>query len=150
MAIHTRSDAETRALGKKLSRALKGGDCLSLIGDLGSGKTTFVQGLAEGLGCRVRATSPTFVIAKTYKGKKLNLHHIDLYRIAADVTGDIGLEEFMRDPKAVCAVEWPQSGGDFFPKDHLELRFTHVAESERTIEVKATGPASRAAAEALS
>lgn len=136
----TSSPEETRALGRSLAKKLKGGDCLCLIGDLGSGKTTFVQGLAEGLGCKARAVSPTFVLAKQYRGKRLTLHHLDLYRVAPEATGDIGLEEFLRDDAAVCAVEWPQAGLDFFPQDRLEVRFEHgKAQDERKITVRGYG-----------
>lgn len=146
-AFVTHDGGETQALGAKLGAALRPGDLLCLIGPLGSGKTTFVQGLARGAGLKARVTSPTFVLAKVYKGKRLTLHHLDLYRVRSGETAEIGIEECLSDPKAACAVEWPESGLRYYPGDRLEIRFEHGrGVGERRIAVKAAGPRSRALA----
>ena len=140
----TRDADETRALGARLGAVLRPGDLLCLIGPLGSGKTTFVQGLARGAGLKVRVTSPTFVLAKVYKGRRLTLHHLDLYRVASGETAEIGIEECLSDPKAACAVEWPESGLRYYPGDRLEIVFKHGSEGEqRRISVRAAGSRSR-------
>ena len=141
MIVMSRSPEETRGLGERLGRGLRGLDVLCLHGDLGSGKTTFTQGLARGAGYQGRAVSPTFVLAKVYRAKKLTLYHLDLYRLAPGVTGDVGIEDYVSDPQGVCIVEWPQAGAAYYPKDRLEVYFSHEGGSgERRIAFKARGP----------
>ncbi len=144
MKIQSRSQAQTRKLGERLGRCLKGLDLVCLSGGLGSGKTTFTQGLAKGLGCRGGVQSPTFILARVHRGSRLTLYHLDLYRVAPGETGDIGIEEYLSDPQAVCAVEWPVSGGSYFPRDYFEVRFTHGrVPSRRGLRFLARGPRSR-------
>lgn len=117
---------------------------LCLYGDLGSGKTTLTQGLAEGLGFKGRVTSPTFGLARIYHGRRWSINHLDLYRIEPEQTGDIGIEDFVRDPKAVCVVEWPEAGRGYYPGDRLELRLSHAKGGRaRRIRATALGPRSR-------
>lgn len=144
MILNTSSPEETRAWGARLGRLLRPLDCVCLSGELGAGKTTFVQGLARGAGCRGRVTSPTFALARTYRGRRLSLHHLDLYRVGEGETGDIGLEEYARDSRAACVVEWPDAGAAYWPKDRLEiaLRASDGGRSRR-VAAKASGPRSR-------
>ena len=127
----TTSEAQTLALGRRLGRLLRGWDVVCLYGELGSGKTTLTRGLAKGLGSRNRVLSPTFSLARLYRGRKWRIHHLDLYRVAADQTRDIGLEEFISDPQAVCVVEWPQAGEGYYPEDRLEIRLFHAPRGRR-------------------
>lgn len=144
MTLLTASPEETRALGRRLGRLLKPLDCVLLSGELGAGKTTFVQGLAKGAGCRGRVSSPTFSLARTYRGGRLNLHHLDLYRVEEGATGDIGLEEYARDPRAACVVEWPGAGRGYWPEDRLELSLSAArGGAARRVVVKARGARSR-------
>jgi tRNA threonylcarbamoyladenosine biosynthesis protein TsaE len=102
----TRSEAETSALGRALARQLSAGDVVLLAGPLGAGKTAFVRGLAEGLGCDPAAvSSPTFTIVQRYDGR-VPLQHVDLYRLSPVETDDLALEDLIDD--AVMAVEWPE------------------------------------------
>ena len=103
----TQSETETHGLARELSLTLKAGDVLLLSGDLGSGKTTFVRGLAEGLGIDPNdVSSPTFTLLHEYRGGRLTLYHADLYRLDKTATDDLGLEETgVRD--GVLAIEWP-------------------------------------------
>ena len=103
----TQSETETHGLARELSLTLKAGDVLLLSGDLGSGKTTFVRGLAEGLGIDPGdVSSPTFTLLHEYRGGRLTLYHADLYRLDKTATDDLGLEETgVRD--GVLAIEWP-------------------------------------------
>lgn len=127
-------------MGAKIGCLLRGLDVVCLIGDLGSGKTTFTQGLARGAGFRGLATSPTFVIAKVYQTPRLKIYHLDLYRIAEDLTGDVGIEEYVSDPRGACVIEWPQSGASYYPFDRLDIRFERGrAEQARTLRVTAHG-----------
>jgi len=133
MEIVTTSAKETKDLGAKLARSLKGGDVLALYGDLGSGKTTFTQGLAQALGIKQRIVSPTFVIYKKYK----ILNHIDCYRLenSDDLTG-IDLDEIMGDPTAITIIEWPERIESLLPKDAVKIRFETVDEKTRRIVVE--------------
>jgi tRNA threonylcarbamoyladenosine biosynthesis protein TsaE len=103
----TASEEETQAIARELSTTLRAGDIVLLSGDLGAGKTTFVRGLAEGLGIDPReVSSPTFTLVHEYRGHGLTLYHADLYRLERAATDDLGLEEIgVKD--GVLAIEWP-------------------------------------------
>jgi len=103
----TASEEETQAAGRELASTLEAGDVLLVSGDLGAGKTTFVRGLAEGLGINPGdVSSPTFTLVHEYRGGRLTLYHADLYRLERAATDDLGLEEIgIKD--GVLAIEWP-------------------------------------------
>jgi tRNA threonylcarbamoyladenosine biosynthesis protein TsaE len=138
--IGSASPEETEELGVRLGHAARGGELLGLVGDLGAGKTCLVRGLAAGLGHDPEAVhSPTFVIATEYRGGRLPLHHVDLYRFDAPPADTL----FLRDAlygSDVAAVEWfdrllPDAGDEFL------LVTLHVgAESRRAIRLEAHGP----------
>jgi len=138
--ITTRSAAQTRKLGHCLGSAIHQATVIALTGDLGSGKTAFVQGLAKGLNVSEKyyITSPTFTIINEYPGR-LCLFHVDLYRIAhlAELE-EIGLEEILRED-AVIAIEWAQKLPADALTDHFELRFNMIGANTRRIEVFAYG-----------
>ena len=100
----------TVALGERIGRACRGGETLLLTGELGSGKTTFVRGVARGLGINRGVRSPTFQLLREYHGR-LTLYHADLYRFEAggDPTAELGLDE-LPGPEGVLAVEWAERG----------------------------------------
>ena len=98
------SERETIALGRDLARTVRTGDVVLLSGPLGAGKTAFVRGIAEGLGCNPDAvSSPTFTLIQEYQGP-VSLQHVDLYRLTPPEVDDLGLEELLEDN--VVAVEW--------------------------------------------
>ena len=102
------SEAETRAIAARLAADLKPGDVVLLSGDLGAGKTAFVRGLAEGLGVDPDdVTSPTFTLVHEYRGGKLPLIHVDLYRLDQAELDEIGLDQDLA-AKGVTAVEWSE------------------------------------------
>jgi tRNA threonylcarbamoyladenosine biosynthesis protein TsaE len=107
-AVRSSSEAETRALAAALARGLAPGEVVLLSGDLGAGKTAFVRGLAEGLGLDPDVvTSPTFTLVHEYRGGRLPLIHVDLYRLdTADLAG-IGLDDDLA-AAGVMAIEWPE------------------------------------------
>jgi tRNA threonylcarbamoyladenosine biosynthesis protein TsaE len=108
MVIHTKSPAETEALGERLGAIVPAGTVIAYTGDLGAGKTAFTRGLARGLGIKERVTSPTFTIVNEYEGGRLPLFHFDLYRLgSSEELWDIGWEEYL-DRGGVCAVEWSE------------------------------------------
>jgi tRNA threonylcarbamoyladenosine biosynthesis protein TsaE len=105
IVARTKSADETRALAGELAPVVRTGDVILLAGDLGAGKTVFVQGLAQGLGVRERVTSPTFVLSRQYEGD-LPVVHIDVYRLDhVQEVIDIGLAELV-DDEAVVLIEW--------------------------------------------
>ncbi len=121
--ITTESAEQTRALAAELAAALPPDTTLALHGDMGVGKTTFVQGLAQGLGVHEHVTSPTFAIYSVYQGAKQKLIHLDAYRLEKEAQIEsLLLDEFLVSPY-VLAVEWPEKTGAWLPKDawHLTL-----------------------------
>ncbi len=119
------SHEQTLALGKTLATALKAGDILLLEGDLGAGKTTFTQGLAQGLGVDDYVNSPTFVLINEYYSGRLALYHMDLYRVEEEEQlYDIGLEEYLFG-NGVSVIEWPEIAMSFLPDDYACLHLKH-------------------------
>lgn len=105
MEIIAKTREETIAAAERFAAQLQGGDVVLLTGELGAGKTTFTKGIALALGIKEPVTSPTFTIIKEYKGEKLALYHMDMYRLSGDIT-ELGLEEYLGRKDGVCVVEW--------------------------------------------
>ena len=111
MQFLSHSTQETETIGEELAQKLRGGDVLAFTGSLGMGKTAFTRGLARGLGCRGRVTSPTFTIVNEYEGRT-PLFHFDMYRLgSSDELFDIGWEDYLA-RGGVCAVEWSENVED--------------------------------------
>ena len=117
---------------------------IALYGDLGSGKTTFVQGMAVGLGIRRRIISPTFIIVRSYqirgKGKGLRVkffYHIDLYRIENEIDlKGLGIEEIINNPQNIVVIEWAKKMENLLPKNRWDVRFEYLGEDERRITIR--------------
>ncbi|MDP2912871.1 MAG: tRNA (adenosine(37)-N6)-threonylcarbamoyltransferase complex ATPase subunit type 1 TsaE [Candidatus Omnitrophota bacterium] len=127
---------ETIGIGSRLAKRLKRGDCVALIGELGSGKTVFTKGIAKGLGVRdVRyINSPTFVIIKEYKGR-IPLYHFDLYRVdKSTVLDSESFEEYFYGD-GVAVIEWADKIRELLPKKYIEVRLSVAGESKRRIEI---------------
>jgi tRNA threonylcarbamoyladenosine biosynthesis protein TsaE len=138
VALRARTAEDMRAIGEILAAALLPGDTLVLAGDLGAGKTTFVQGIAKGLGFAGHVASPTFTLVREYPGRLL-LRHVDVYRLerVQDVL-DLGLED---DPDAIVAVEWGDAVEASLPADHLTVEIAVATAEERRVVLRApTGP----------
>ncbi len=133
---------DTERLGRVIGRALRGGEVIGLYGDLGTGKTTLVRGIAKGLRAAPRlVSSPTFVLIHEYRGRLL-LAHADLYRIASpDDVAQTGLSDYL-DGTTVTVVEWADHAGAELPNDRLEIRITHRGRESRVLLLGATGPIS--------
>ena len=128
--ITTASAAETRALAAELATVLPPDTALALHGDMGVGKTTFVQGLAAGLGVRGPVTSPTFAIYSVYPGSMTKLVHLDAYRLEnAYQLEELLLEEFLTSPWCL-AIEWPEKTGAWLPKEAWHLTLS-IVEGDR-------------------
>lgn len=115
--------------GRRLGKELEAGDVICLFGELGSGKTTFSQGIAAGLGVAGPVTSPTFTLIKVYQGR-LPFYHADLYRLEDPAQlEDLGLEEFIYGD-GVFVVEWAGRLGKYAPVDFLEVRFEYLPDPQ--------------------
>jgi len=136
----TRSESETAAAGRDLAATLTAGDVVLLYGDLGAGKTAFVRGLAEGLGvARDEVSSPTFTLVQEYRGGRLPLFHVDLYRLDDPrELDDLGLEEIAGD--GVLAIEWAEklsrSPALVDGSRAVGVRIEHGEGDERTVTIR--------------
>ncbi len=137
-AIITNSAEETIEFAKRFARGLKPGSVLCLEGNLGSGKTTFIKGLAEGLGLAhpERVKSPTFVLMHVYKAK-VPLYHFDCYRLdSAEELENIGFEDFINDPHAISCIEWAEKAKGLLPAHAYWIHFEISGQERRSIEAK--------------
>jgi tRNA threonylcarbamoyladenosine biosynthesis protein TsaE len=138
----TKSADETRALGTKLAGEILPGTLVCLSGDLGAGKTTFVQGFLAGLGAERPYTSPTFVIMKQYdlttpsKNGIARVYHADAYRVETKDFETLGFTEWCEDKQGVVILEWPERVKELLPPERTEIVFKNVSENEREIRIK--------------
>ena len=130
MEYLSHSAEETEAIGEALGRKLRGGSVVAYRGGLGMGKTAFTRGLARGLGCRGRVTSPTFTIVNEYSGAS-PLFHFDMYRLEdEEALFDIGWEDYL-ERGGVCAVEWSENIASALPEDSVTVTITrHETEND--------------------
>ena len=138
MEFVCKSADATKALAKKISSKITGGQVLALTGQLGSGKTTFVQGLAEGFKIANHLNSPTFLILKEYPikslKKKISLCHIDAYRLGKiDDAVEAGITDSLGQKNKICVVEWAEKIKQVIPKNAIWINFEGVNENSRRI-----------------
>ena len=132
----TTSSVQTKKLGELLAKELKGSEIICLSGNLGSGKTTFTQGLSKGLKMKGPFTSPTFNIIKTYKTKSKTVYHIDAYRIKAKDLLELGWKDFAGQPNSIVIIEWAERIKKLIPINALWINFEWLNEKERKITLK--------------
>ena len=131
----THSEQETIQAAKSFAKTLKPGSVIALHGNLGSGKTTFIKGIALGLGLKDpdEVKSPTFALMHTY-ASRIPLYHFDLYRLESErEIVNIGFEEFVNDPGAVTCVEWGARAGSLLPSVHFDIILESLGPSDRHI-----------------
>lgn len=129
-----RSASEMQAFGQSFAARLQAPCVIELLGDVGVGKTTFVQGLAAGLGIKELITSPSFTLSKQYQGNPFRLVHYDFYRLSDPGIMSEDLAETMNEAHTITVVEWGQSIQNILPRDHLRLEIRYL--DERTRELK--------------
>ena len=135
MEIETSSALETEAVAAGLAAELESGDLVTVAGELGTGKTTFVRGAARALGVTQAVTSPTFTVGHRYRGGGPDVSHIDLYRFADVSNAEWGdLEPYFED--AVVFLEWPEAGEGWLPAARVAVRLRHVDPARRAIDVE--------------
>jgi tRNA threonylcarbamoyladenosine biosynthesis protein TsaE len=150
--IISHSTAQTQRLGMRLGEIVQGGELILLNGQLGTGKTTFTQGLARGMGITEQINSPTFTLLKEYPGHARPadkahaqshgspaLYHFDLYRLDdPEEIFDLGFEDYFYGD-GVCVVEWADKADLLWPSDHLRIRMKMMSETKRGLLFIATG-----------
>jgi tRNA threonylcarbamoyladenosine biosynthesis protein TsaE len=138
VTLELRSPDATQALGRKLGALLREGDFVSLVGELGAGKTLFVRGVAEGAGAEP-ATSPSFALSNVYRAGRVTLQHLDLYRLAGpSELFALGFDDVLAAPAATLC-EWADRAGGALPDERLEIRLEIVAKDHRRAELVAHG-----------
>lgn len=135
MTIITNSVDETAKLGIEFVKTLKPGSVIGLIGELGGGKTSFVKGMAMGIGVKQKrlVRSPSFTIINEYEGK-IPLYHFDLYRLkSASELIDMGVDDYIYG-NGICIIEWADRFNDLWPKNITYVKFQIISENSRSIE----------------
>ncbi|MDD2679374.1 MAG: tRNA (adenosine(37)-N6)-threonylcarbamoyltransferase complex ATPase subunit type 1 TsaE [Candidatus Omnitrophica bacterium] len=141
MQIISQSVKDTLHLGRLLARLLTAGDIICLTGELGSGKTVFTKGIAEGLGVnQAKVTSSSFILIRQHLEGKVPLYHFDLYRLQKP--GDlaaVGYEEYLYD-EGVAVIEWAEKLDCLMPREHLMVELSYRGENKRLLKFSATTP----------
>jgi len=139
LEFFSRSPEQTRRVGMRLGGLLQIGDVVCLQGELGAGKTTLVQGLAQGWGTLDPVSSPTFIIVNIYRRPdKGQLYHMDAYRLdSAPEAAELDLDEMLA--QGSLLVEWPERVRAILPNEHMWISFEYVAEENRQMLIKAAG-----------
>ena len=137
--VFSRSPEQTRQIGVRLGRALQPGDVICLQGDLGAGKTTFVQGIARGWGSLDSVSSPTFIIVNVYRGEnEARLFHMDAYRLGSTPEAEeLDIDSMLA--QGPLLIEWPERMEGLVPTEHLRVQLEYLAEEERGMKFRASG-----------
>lgn len=139
-----------KRFGERIGGSLRGGECIELIGDIGSGKTTLTKGIAHGLGITETVQSPTFTINRVYDGPSgIRLSHYDFYRLSDAGIMAEELAESLAEPKTSIVIEWGDIVSPVLPSDCLSVVFSSPTEASRTVTLRAGGASSRALLESL-
>jgi tRNA threonylcarbamoyladenosine biosynthesis protein TsaE len=139
MDFFSRGPEQTRRIGRRLGGALQAGDVICLQGDLGAGKTTFVQGIANGWGSLDSVSSPTFIIVNVYRrGDEARLFHMDAYRLdSTPEAEELDLDSMLA--QGPLLIEWPERMDGLVPDERLWISLEHINEEEREMKFKASG-----------
>lgn len=135
MIIETKSVSQTEELGREIGEKLKKGDCVSLRGSLGAGKTVLAKGIASALGIEEAIVSPTFTLVQEYEGRE-KLYHLDIYRLSGeDEFESMGGEEFLY-PDGISLIEWSEKIDSMLPPSTIYIEITINNDLSRRIEIK--------------
>ena len=140
MEVICNSFEETKKFASRLSKKFQNGQVIALNGDLGSGKTTFSQGIAEGLGIEQHVGSPTFKLVSEYVGEDLKLYHVDCYRLNnADEFLNLGGENLLLPDNGITLIEWANIIQELLPEDVIEVVFSRIKEEPNKRLLKISG-----------
>ena len=151
MVFQTSNTSETIRTGKRVGRLLQPGDVVALVGDLGTGKTQFIKGLAEGMGVgkATYVSSPSFTLINEYPGR-IPLYHIDLFRLDSEKEAEgLGLEEYVRG-NGIAAIEWADKISSLLPEELLSVKIHYTGEHTRSLEIIGKGKRYQKLVEGLS
>ena len=137
MIVTCPDEAATRNVAEKLASQLGSGSLVELIGDVGSGKTTFVKGLAKGLSSKDEVSSPSFALKNVYEGR-LRLYHFDLYRLEEPGLINHEITDALNEEDSAVVIEWANASSDILPKDRIKIEF--IPDDETTRKLKITYP----------
>ncbi len=139
MQYISKSPKQTEKIGSILASQMKGGEVICFYGELGAGKTTFVQGFMNYFLPEKRIISPTFIIVRHYSTRHQqikNIYHVDLYRITReDEISALGLSEWLNKPDSLALIEWADKMGNFLPEKRIDIKFEIKSEKERIIKL---------------
>ncbi|MGH7237433.1 MAG: tRNA (adenosine(37)-N6)-threonylcarbamoyltransferase complex ATPase subunit type 1 TsaE [Candidatus Saccharimonadales bacterium] len=133
--IDSASAGQTEKIAEQIGRKLKGGEVMELVSDLGGGKTTFVRGLAHGLGSTAQVSSPTFKISNEYRCPNFRLYHFDFYRLVEPGLISNELAEIIGDPEAIIIIEWGEIMQNVLQRERLTINFKTTGKSSRQLEL---------------
>jgi len=137
--VRSASPVETESVAAALAGDLRSGDVVTVSGELGSGKTTFVRGACRALGVTVPVTSPTFTVGHRYPADTVDVSHLDLYRFQGFSAAEWGdLEPYFQE--AICFVEWPEAAAGALPPVRVKVRLSHVDAAHRLIALESEEP----------
>jgi tRNA threonylcarbamoyladenosine biosynthesis protein TsaE len=139
MDFFSRSPAQTRRVGRRLGEVLEAGDVICLQGDLGAGKTTFVQGIAQGWGSLDSVSSPTFILVNVYRrADQTQLFHMDAFRLdSVPEAEELDLDSMLA--RGALLIEWPERMNGLIPRERLWVNLEYIDEEEREMKFKASG-----------
>src|SRR6186997_950549 len=139
MEQESASPEETERIAAELAAELAPGDVVTVSGELGSGKTTFVRGACRALGVEVPVTSPTFTIGHRYPAEAVDVSHLDLHRFQGFSAAEWGdLEPYFQE--AICFVEWPEAAAGALPPVRVKVRLSHVDAAHRLLALESEEP----------
>ena len=140
MIFNCQSVEETQDIAKKLARNINPGITISLIGDLGTGKTTFTKGFARQMGIKDHVTSPTFKLISEYQGEKYKLNHIDAYRMnGPEDFLNIGGEEYLLSKNSITIIEWGDLLNDILPSKTIRVKFIRIKSPKESRKIEISG-----------
>lgn len=148
--LRSSSPESTQEIGRAVAAICRAGDVVALVGDIGAGKTTLTQGIAEGLGVRAPVTSPTFVLVRQYAGDEIDLTHVDLYRLESEAEAkSLDLDECLYDSYGVTVLEWADRFASVLPEQYLVLTIQYDGLEQRSISISGVGVRGHTMAEEL-
>lgn len=137
MEFLSKSTEETLKFAQDFAKNLKGGEVITLSGDLGAGKTVFSKGIAKGLGVKETVVSPTFTIMCQYLSGRLQLYHFDMYRLSSGLEAEeFGFSEYILNPQSVSLIEWSENVQSILPKKIIKITIEKIDETSRKIRVE--------------
>ena len=142
LEVITKNEEQTKMLAKKIATSIEKPAIVSLVGDLGAGKTTFTKGFAKGLGIEKMVTSPTFTILNEYTESKINMYHFDMYRLESEEEArTVGFETYfdLDSLDGVTVVEWAENTPGILPQKYYQVTLDIIDDDSRKVTIESIG-----------